>query len=247
MLCRDCGIELNSYGVCPRCRRYMLPWPPNLQNQNENLTNNPQFNQVRNQAINMNYQQNGNIPAYAQYQQPQQYYGQQNQMIPYQRQYQMMTMQQRSNHMVSPYQYPMIRCGCCNAIIPRNAVVCANCKTITQYGKSVKEYHQNLYFDHTELIKKALLHLFLGLLLGAIFSTSNDNSLYMLFAFFPAGWIFLGKYIGHFYLSGTILFFLIGIVINLGIGAMVGFIILPLEFIMGFMELCSKKRVFPRP
>ncbi len=32
MLCRDCGIELNSYGVCPRCRRYMLPWPPNPYN-----------------------------------------------------------------------------------------------------------------------------------------------------------------------------------------------------------------------
>lgn len=25
MLCRDCGIELNSYGVCPQCMRYMLP------------------------------------------------------------------------------------------------------------------------------------------------------------------------------------------------------------------------------
>ena len=252
MFCKDCNIELNSYGVCPKCRRYMLPWKPNPQYKS-GVYNQQAYNQINNSSQMINYQQNGFRTAYQNYQQPSQYGGQNQQIISYQQQYpmvvqrnnQMMQLQQRNGYMARSYQYPSIRCSCCNSIIPYNSVVCAYCKNTTEYGERLKNYSDSLFFDHTETIKKAIIHLILGLIFASIFVTANDKDMYWLFIVFPAGWLFIGKHVGHVFFTGNIMFFCIGLVITFGIGAAVGMIVLPLEFIVGIMELVKKRRVLP--
>ena len=243
MHCINCGEELNKYGVCPKCRKYMLPWPPGQQNGNANNINSQNY---------MNYNQQ-QYPATASQQYPMVPARPQYPMVPVRQQYPMVPV--RSQYPMPPAQanrrqYPviqssMVRCHKCKSVIANDAEICPFCGVVTWYGDQQRKYNQSLLFDNKHTIKKAFLHLFLGLLLWFIIAESagiSGEGDAILFVFFPAGWAVVGRFM-NIYFVGSCLFFIIGLVLDLVIGAVAGMIILPCEFIIGLYELISKKKV----
>ena len=246
MHCINCGEELIKYGVCPKCRKYMLPWPPGQQNGNANNINSQNY---------MNYNQQ-QYPATASQQYPMVPARPQYPMVPVRQQYPMVPV--RPQYPMPPAQanrrqYPviqssMVRCHKCKSVIANDVEICPFCGVVTWYGNKCKKYNRDLMFDRAKTIKKAFLHLFLGMLLWSIAKSAGIGGEASgelppeLFIFFPAGWAVVGRWV-NVYLVGSCLMFIIGLLIDLFIGAAVGMIILPLEFIVGLCELIGNKKI----